>query len=85
MNDLLATLELSLDKMIKSGESEREQASLKTMIDKKRLKIQNKEAENRDKLAELERKINEFKERVKIEPLADHQAANLATDKKVDP
>jgi hypothetical protein len=39
MNDLLATLELSLDKMIKSGESEREQASLKTMIDKKRLKI----------------------------------------------
>ena len=71
--------------MIKSGGSTEAQASIKAAFDFLRIDIQNEEAEILDRLAELERKVNEVRERVKIEPLADQQAANLATDKNFDP
>ena len=82
MKEMLATWVLQMGQMIKSGKSASAQASLKTAIDEQRFEIQNKEAENRDKLVELQRKINEVEERVKIQRLADQQAANLATEKK---
>jgi hypothetical protein len=80
--------------MISLGKSPSAQANIKTAIDELRLEIENLEAENhanqavyedlvQEMKAKLEQRIREVKERGKIKPFADLQAASLATDQKV--
>jgi ABC-type uncharacterized transport system ATPase subunit len=80
--------------MISLGMPQSVRDGIKTVIDDLRLKIENLEAESQvnqsvyedlvtEMKAKLEQRIREVKERVKISPFADLQAASLATDQKV--
>ena len=80
--------------MISLGMPQSVRDGIKTVIDDMRLKIENLEAESQvnqsvyedlvtEMKAKLEQRIREVKERVKISPFADLQAASLATDQKV--
>jgi|LauGreDrversion4_2_1035121.scaffolds.fasta_scaffold1217846_1 hypothetical protein len=70
------------------------QDGIKTAVDELRLKIANLEAESlayqtvyedteKEMKAKLERRIIEVKEEIKIEPFADQQVHNPASDPKV--
>ena len=90
----MASQEQSLAQMIQFGKSQSMQAGVIAMIEELRLDAENLEAQTRinqsayDDLvqeikARLEQRIKEVKDKVQIQPFADLQAANLATDQKV--
>ncbi len=80
--------------MVTFGMPQSIQDGTKNTIDHLRVVIENLEAESQanqavyedlvaEMKAKLEQRIREVKERVKISPFADLQAASLATDQKV--
>ena len=91
---MLTTYENQLAQMVAFGDDQSMQEGTKTTIDKLRVVLENLDAENQanqaiyedlvqEIKAKLEQRIKEVKERVKIQPFADLQAANMATDQKV--
>ena len=94
MKDLLANYEQSLAQMKGLGLPQSAQNGIKTVVNEMRLEIEILEAESQanqdvfedmvqEIVAKLEQRIREVKERVKIQPFADLQAASLVTDQKV--